>query len=229
MGWQARLIRIVIAGMAVTGLMSDAQAGGGAAGTPGKLVSYPQTFSASCRNGRATLYDECTDQLSLFAAAAARAKAENKVLLVSYGAEWCIWCHVFDAYLRGGKDKFTYTHGGPDEPDARYKTTLYERAQSDVSAEADALRRFAAENFVILHVDAQHAPNGDAVLKQTGAAEHLGSGIPFIFSVRADGKYAADFDHDKVESRRDTSDPYRGYHRDKLLAELVRMRDAALR
>jgi hypothetical protein len=208
-----------------------AQSGVAEAGseTAGALVSYPETLNKSCRNGRAKHYDECSDQLKLFAAAAARARADNKVLLVSFGAEWCIWCHVFDAYVHGGKDKFTYTFGTPEEQEAKYTATLHERAKSDVSAEAEALRRFVAENFVLLHVDASHAPNGGELLKQTGASEHYEGGLPFIFTVNGDGKFDAEFDSSKVETRRDTNDPYRGYHRGKLLDELIRMRIAALR
>ena len=200
-----------------------------AGGISGQLIHYPETLSKSCRNGRARIYDECSDQLRLFAEASTRANAEHKVLLAVYGSEWCIWCHAFDAYVRGGKDTFTYTYGSPQEPDARHTSTLYERAPSDVSTEADALGRFVADNFVILHVESDHAPNGASVLEQTGAAAHHISGIPFVFTVSADGKFAAAMDDTVVEIRRNGDDWYRGYDRGKLIAQLSSMRDAARR
>jgi len=65
-------------------------------GAAASVISYPETLDPDCRDGRAKLYDECGDQLALFDEAFARAQAENKILFVNYGAEWCVWCHVFD-------------------------------------------------------------------------------------------------------------------------------------
>lgn len=194
-----------------------------------KLTTFPETLSKSCRNGKAKVYDQCGDQLKLLVAAADRAAAEHKVLLVTFGSEWCIWCHVFDAYVHGGKDKFSYTFGSPKEPEKRNSATLYERARSDVSAEAEALQSFVAKSFVVLHVDSQYAPNGAEVIRKTGADKFYKSSIPFIFTVGADNKIAAAFDEEGVETRRDTNDWYRGYDRRKLLTQLTAMRDAALK
>src|SRR5215467_14534017 len=65
------------------------------------ITTVPAELDRACRRGRAKLYDECSDQLSLFETATTRAVAEGKVPLVSYGAEWCIWCHVFERYIHG--------------------------------------------------------------------------------------------------------------------------------
>ena len=62
---------------------------------PSKVTAFPQALDPECRDGRAKLYDQCGDQLALYEAAFAQAQAEEKVLLVSLGAEWCVWCHVF--------------------------------------------------------------------------------------------------------------------------------------
>jgi len=107
--------------------------------------------------------------------------------------------------------RFTHTYASGRAPEDKFTATLYERQQADVSTEAAALQRFVAENFVIAHIDAQYAPNGQAVLKQTGA--DYPSGLPFIFTVDAQGRRAAELDHDLVETRRDTDDWYHGYHR----------------
>ncbi len=192
-----------------------------------KITSIPATLDKACRRGRATLYDECSDQRTLFAAAMKQAAAENKVLLVSYGAEWCIWCHVFEKYIHGERTRFEYTYGSASAPDARRTATLFEREPEDVAAEAAALNAYVASSFVVLHIDGQYAPNSDAVMEETGADEFMGDGIPFIFTVDREGRYAGHLDHDLVERRRDTDDWYRGYDRRKLMAELQRMHAAA--
>jgi hypothetical protein len=61
----------------------------------------------------------------------------------------------------------------------------------------------------------------------TGAARYMGNSIPFIFAVDREGRYAAHFNNEPVEFRRETDDWYRGYDRRKLLAELQGMYAAA--
>jgi hypothetical protein len=194
-----------------------------------EITTVPAEFDKSCRRGRAKLYDECSDQLRVFEAATRLAAAENKVLLVCYGAEWCIWCHVFAKYIHGERTRFEYTYGSPNAPEAQQTSTIYEREKQDVTKEAAELSDFVGRSFVVVHVDGQYAPNGIAVLEQSGAAPYMGNSIPFIFTVDRNGRYAAHFNHELAEIRRDTHDWYRGYDRRKLLTELQRMRDAALR
>ena len=194
-----------------------------------KITTIPATLDRACRRGRATLYDECSDQLAVFETGTKRAAAEGKVPLVSYGAEWCIWCHVFANYIHGGTTRFEYTYGSPEAPEARQTSTIYERAKQDVSAEAAALSAYVGSSFVVVHIDVQYAPNGHAVMEKTGAAPFWEGGIPFIFTVDREARYAAHLDHDAVEVRRDTYDWYRGFDRRRLVAELQRMHDAASR
>jgi len=193
------------------------------------LVKFPETPIQSCRRGRAKLYDECSDQTRLFAAALDRANAEGKTLLVSYGAEWCIWCHVFDAYLNGEKSRFSYKFASPDAPNMFRRATLYEREKSDVSTEASALQGFVADNFVLVHIDAQYAPHGETVLEISRASAHYDGGLPYIFTVDKSGQYAAHMFYDRVEIRRDSADWYRGYNRKNLIAELKRIKAASQR
>ena len=194
-----------------------------------KITTIPSEFNKNCRRGRAKLYDECSDQSLIFEAAKQLAAAENKILLVSYGAEWCIWCHVFAKYIHGEKTRFEYTYGSPSEPEARHTSTIFERENRDVTADAAALSSYVGRSFVVVHIDGQHAPNGGAVVEKTGAAPFMGNSIPFIFTVDRKGQYAAHINHELVEIRRDIDDWYRGYDRHKLLIELQRMRDAASR
>ena len=192
-----------------------------------RIISFPQFLSKTCRNGRAKLYDECGDQMDILRSAARKAAVDGKVMLVSYGAEWCIWCHVFDAYIHGGIKQFSYTFASPSAIETRRNAVLYERAAIDVSGEATKLQQYVADHFVIAHIDAQYAPNGRTVLTSTGAAKHDNGWLPFIFTVKVDGQFAAQLDHGLVESRRDTADWYRGYHRVNLLKVLTGMHDAA--
>ena len=193
------------------------------------ITTIPAKLDRGCRTGRATLYDECSDQLLLFETARRRAAAENKALLVSFGAEWCIWCHVFARYIHGETTRFEYTYGSAREPDARWSSTIFEREKQDVTADAAALRAYVASSFVVVHIDGQWAPNGIAVLKKSRAAAMVGEGIPFIFTVDHEGQYAAHLEHSIVASRRDTEDWYRGYDRRRLLSELHRLYAAASR
>lgn len=53
-------------------------------------------------------YEICADQMALFTAALAKARADNKLLIVDFGATWCPWCRSLQAQwhsptLLGGK------------------------------------------------------------------------------------------------------------------------------
>lgn len=193
---------------------------------PRAYVSFPEKIDSLCREGNARLFDECGDQSALFAAALARAKSEGRVLLVEYGAEWCIWCHAFDAHINGEHDRFRYTYGTPDEPQARYTRTFREEASADIAL-ATSLRDFVAASFVVVHIDAQYAPQGDAVLAASGADEYFEGAIPFVFTVDPDGRFVASLDPDVSEKRREGMDWYRGYDRTNLIRQLTAMRDAS--
>jgi hypothetical protein len=193
---------------------------------PQIYTGFPEALDPQCRDGTAKIYDECGDQLALFRTALARANAENKILLVEYGAEWCVWCHVFNAYINGDKGRFRYTYASAKEPEAWTTRTVEEHG--DVEG-ADALREFVARHFVVVRIDAQYAPNGTEVLKQTGAEEHFSGGLPFVFTVDSRGRYAATFEGYGLEkNRRGSFDWYRGFHRDAMLRVLTSMRNAAL-
>ena len=93
---------------------------------------------------------------------------------------------------------------------------------------ASDLAAFVARNFVVVHVDLELAPNGAAVLETTGAAKHFTNHVPFIYTVAANGRFAARFQHDPAERRRDGMlDWYRGYDRTNMLEQLEKMRVAA--
>lgn len=145
----------------------------------GALVKIPADPQALCPGERLRLYATCADQRTIFVEAFVRARAEGKVLLVSYGAEWCIWCHVTSAELHG----LTSAAATPEE-----------------EAAAAALAAFAAEHFVVVHIDAEARETAEAVLEATGAAPHFPGGIPFLFTVDRAGQFVAPFPAELTET-----------------------------
>lgn len=192
------------------------------------ITKFPAKIMRDCNFGRAKLYDQCGSQVTLFQNALRAANAEGKVLLVSYGAEWCIWCHVFDEYISGAHTKLTYRYGDSSEK-TTFAVTLFERPKDDPSARAGELSTFVARNFVVAHIEGQFADDGWDVINQADAAPHTNGGIPFIFSVNSDGAFAAALDPKAVETRRDTEDWYRGYDRQNLMRSLKEMHQAAMK
>ena len=183
---------------------------------------YPKVFREDCRNGNAKLYDECGDQFEILRLATAAAEKEHKVLVVSYGAEWCIWCHAFDTHLKGQYGMFNYEVEG-------FPPVMAESLGPDDKEQAAELNTLAAQNIVIAHIDAQYSPNGWEVLVALGADTYYDNTIPFIFSVR-EGKVAKVLSwksSDPKEKRRDGFLPYRGFYRAVLLNDLKQIIEAA--
>lgn len=198
-------------------------AGGGPV-SAAELSVVPGRIDPACRAGRAQAYDECGSQLAHLATALDLAATQDKHVLAIYGAEWCIWCHVLDAHLAGERGLFGYLVEGE-------RVGMVETPEPGAAEASAALAEFAARNFVILHVEGQYAPDGDAVLDTTGAAEGLADWIPYVFVLDRTGRYAAklaEFDAlPELERRRDGILPYRGYDRAVLLGELQRLDRAA--
>lgn len=177
----------------------------------------PNALDPSCRDGRARIYDECGSQLQILEQALEEAEVTGKIVIVNFGAEWCIWCHVFDSHLRGAAGRFSYPVEGR-------QVSVIERWGRHVIADARHLNEFASDNLIIAHIEADHAPDGWRVLEVTGAASHFDDEYPFIFALTPEGRFAAIFEHSRLEVRRDAaSDWYRGYDRRAMLLELQRI------
>ena len=188
--------------------------------------SFPTAIASDCRGGSARLFDECGDQLAILADGQARAAATGKTLLVSYGAEWCIWCHVLHKYLAGEVRVFEYDFEMDDG--TRLQGALFERANP--KRDAAALEAYAAENFVLVHIENRFSPNGVKVLEALGADVHFTGALPFTFSVVGGAfnrKLPDSIDMPEIEIRRDTDDWFRGYDRRILLDQLKVLRKAA--
>ena len=194
---------------------------------PQEISTIPQEIQRDCRGGRAVLYDECDSQMMLLREGINRAESEGKVLLISYGAEWCIWCHVFQQYVKGHHSNMTYRFSDPGDNETE-EVTLNERPATDPTDAAAALTKFVAERFVLLHIENFYSLDGYEVLTRTGADSTFDGGLPYIFTVDARGRYVTHFKHNHIETRRDNgADWYRGYDRPALLDELARMEAAA--
>ncbi len=144
-------------------------------------VHFPQDIQRGCKGGRAQIYDECGSQFDVLADAMAEAARTDRQVLVVFGAEWCVWCHVFHKYLAGQTGVFRYVLEGDG----------LLMAEGKLEAEkAELLRDYARDTFVLAHIESEYSPDGWDVLESLGAAPHFENAIPFIFSVQ-DGAFAA--------------------------------------
>jgi len=108
--------------------------------------SYPKTLSKGCRDGDAIIYDECSTQQYVIDQALEAANKSDKSVLVLYGAEWCVWCHVFDKYINGHSNAFNYRFKYHDGEKIKYN--LREKENKNAAVEAKLLNWYVAENFV---------------------------------------------------------------------------------
>ncbi len=187
----------------------------------------PATVPASCKQETEQpqiLFDLCADQLTLLREAQQKAKETNKLVLVSFGADWCIWCHVFEAHILGKFGRYTYpTNEGPWAMDEKLKW----QSLVDAKVQSAALRTFVAEQFVVVNIGQQAADGGVSVLKDTQAEAHFPGGLPFIYALDNQGKFAGAINSSEVEIRRDGRNAYRGYKRAKLMDALKSLADNA--
>lgn len=181
------------------------------------VESLPTDPGADCPKSRARLYGECLDQRQVLAEALALAAKDGKTVIVSFGAEWCVWCHLLDRHLKGETfQAFDYTYDG--------ETYSHEEPKAESDAEAArALGRYMAENFVLAHIDADddfgRQPEGGKgwdVIETAEADFAFANAVPFVFAVDKAGKFLMEYDVIQAENK-DEKRQYRGYDRRKLL------------
>lgn len=193
-----------------------------------KVETFPLSLSKECRSGTARIYDECGSQVAIFKAALKRANETDKSVLLVYGTEWCIWCHVFDKYIKGGHKEFSYKWEVDGE---QQNWDMREQANKEALEQAKKLNKFVADNFVVAHIEGYFAADGLEVIKLIGFDTTKMKFYPFIFSISADGKYAAHMlAYDAIpglEVREDSGREYRGFDREILLQELQTLRSKA--
>lgn len=194
------------------------------------IDQFPAQLDPTCRNGTAQIYDECGSQVKILAAALQRAAATDKQVLVVYGSEWCIWCHVVDRYFHGIYHQFDYAW---EVEGAVEHWTMYERENPKARIEATVLNRFVADHFVVAHIEGTFSDDGIDVMEQTGFDIYGLRAIPLLMVVDDKGQYVAHMaDYDEVEGleiRQDSGEEFRGFNRRLLLKELLKLRNAGVK
>lgn len=66
------------------------------------FVQASDNTEASCNDNK-KIYKVCTDQYRAFENALKKAKASDKLVLVTFGAEWCPWCLSMNQVLNDNK------------------------------------------------------------------------------------------------------------------------------
>ena len=170
------------------------------------LVKYPDVGALCPEQGVRDVYASCRAQRELFQKARAHAVDSRKLLLIGYGADWCIWCKVSDRYLDGAVSK---QEGGSAESNARLARNLAE---------------YVAETFVVLHVDSDKKSETAPLMQEIGAGRWVGPAVP-VFVV-LDPRSGAVEEARLVEAEKPASAGYVGYDRVLVLKELLRAASA---
>lgn len=196
---------------------------------PYTVFHQPTVLSPQCGDGQAKLYDECGDQAQILRHAIAQAKAENKLVLIVYGGEWCIWCHVLDKYFHGQYRTFDYNWRANTGEMTAWE--MQEAISPNEILEATALNKFVAENFVIAHIESQ-SKNAKKAISSTGFDPKKIYYFPFIMVLNAQGKYVAQMPStsaiENFEIRQSGGQEYRGYNRQILLEQLKMLKNKAI-
>ena len=194
-----------------------------------QIDQFPENLSKDCRAGKAKIYDECSSQSEILKAAIKRATETDKSVLVVYGSEWCIWCHVLEKYIQGGSGYFEYEW---ESEDTTERWPMQEKENKRAHIEAAVLNRYVARNFVVAHIEGTFSPDGIEVMASTGFDLSKIRAIPFIMVVDNKGQYVVRMqDYDLIEGleiRSDNGEEYRGFNRLVLVKELLKLRKAAI-
>lgn len=189
------------------------------------ISSFPKVIPVDCGDGQAKLFDECADQTEILNEAIVAAKQEGKHVLVSYGGEWCIWCHVLDRYFKGQFRTFDY-QWRDSEGDISEWLMREDITPKDVQ-NAIALSNYVANHFVIAHIDNSYA-NGEEAIAMTGLDPDSVYYYPYIIVLDNQGKYAGEMASSSaiegLEVRESGGQEFRGYKRDLLLEQLKELK-----
>ena len=196
-----------------------------------EIESFPKAISKVCRAGVANIYDECSDQQIILDNAINKANQSGKSVLIIYGAEWCIWCHVLDKYIKGESRRFQY-HWEYEEGEIS-QWEMVEKQNRNAELEAEKLNKYVSENFVIAHIEGYHSPNGSEVIANTGFDTNKVKVLPYIlvlnFKAEYSGHMLAYNAIEKLEIREDSGEEYRGFERNILLSELIKLRKLSIK
>lgn len=178
----------------------------------------PEEPRTSCNGVSAKLYNACISQVGILDEAIREAEHSGKVVVVAYGAEWCIWCHILYHHLDGAFGEFRYRLPG------RGIVGMNEPLGNVSREEVVALNHFVADNVVLAYIS-DDADDGYSVLERTGADTSFPNALPFVYSLDRRGR-AVRIMADEVAFRSSDglfSKAFAGYDRKKLLAEFQSM------
>ncbi|WP_367111966.1 hypothetical protein [uncultured Psychrobacter sp.] len=192
------------------------------------ITHFPTVVPKDCGDGQAKLYDECANQVDILKSAIVTAKAENKNVLIVYGGEWCIWCHVLDNYFKGKFRAFDYRWR--DNYSDVQTWSMREKVSQNEIKDAKQLNTYVANNFVVAHIDNSYA-NGNEAIAITGLDPAEVYFYPFIVVLDSSGKYVdymVPTDAIKgFEIRESGGEEFRGYNRSILIEQLQLLKSKA--
>ena len=166
------------------------------------LVSYPNVALLCPKQAAGNLFAACLPQAEVFERARDHAAAENKLLLVDYGADSCIWCGVIDQYFDGN---IGIQHEQLEHLDFGFAKVLAETM---------------ADNFILVHINSEQDAEARQVMAAIGAEAVVGGPIPtFIALEPASGATERAY---LENAENPVEGEYHGYDRTKLTAELRR-------
>lgn len=192
------------------------------------ITHFPIVLPKDCNDGAAKLYDECADQVSILKDAISAARTENKKVLIVFGGEWCIWCHVLDNYFHGKFRSFDYQWRYSDGDIQEW--SMREKVSPADIEDARVLNEYVANNFVVAHIENVYA-NGNEAVALTGFDPENIYYYPFIVALDSNGKYASNMvSTDAIkgfEVRKSGGEEFRGYDRRILLNQLKKLKAEA--
>lgn len=192
------------------------------------ITHFPIVLPKDCNDGAAKLYDECSDQVSILKDAISAARTENKKVLIVFGGEWCIWCHVLDNYFHGKFRSFDYQWRYSDGDIQEW--SMREKVSPADIEDARVLNEYVANNFVVAHIENVYA-NGNEAVALTGFDPENIYYYPFIVALNSNGKYASNMvSTDAIkgfEVRKSGGEEFRGYDRRILLNQLKKLKAEA--
>jgi len=204
-----RFTRVLTLVLLLSGLEAAAQSPGAAdldsdyftVGRYG-LVSYPNVALLCPKQPAGSLFAACLPQDEIFRRARDHAAAENKLLLVDYGADSCIWCGVIDQYFDGN---IGIQHEQIDHLDFGFSRLL---AQT------------ISKNFILVHINSEVEAEARQVMTGIGAEAVVGGPIPAFIAL--DPPTGATERAYLENAENPVEGEYHGYNRTKLAAELRR-------
>ena len=189
------------------------------------LLSFPQSLDPQCRDGIANIYDECGNQQLILDQALKAAQEADKRVLILYGAEWCIWCHVFDKYVKGQNRKFDYQWQYHDGEILDWE--MLEKENLRAEEEAIQLNHYFDKHFVLTHIESYYSDSGEQVLADLGYDVSNINSVPLVLVLDSSGQISGEMQSSEeligLEKRQDSGEEFRGYDRKLLLAELQRL------